>query len=202
MLRNGLPQTSELLGKKRFDAAATAYLAAGGPQNRFIRNIVQELLEQSLPAWEADTSLPAHLGDLARYEATKWRVSSVEWLTTEETAEELDFEGVPVHNPSVRALEVRFRVDRRDERKNEALPRPRRLLVYRKPSDAKIYSYLLSPLGAELFDAWQEPDRSLADGVRAWLAAQPGEPTASFVDDMASVLASLVERDIILGSRV
>jgi len=201
MLRNGLPQTSELLGRERFDAAAIAYMSSGGPQTRFIRDTVQELLEQVLPTWAADPSLPAHLPDLARYEALKWKVASVEWQATRETSDELDFEGVPVHNPTVRWLLLSHRVDRKDERKNEVLPEPRRLLVYRKPGDAKIYSYLLNAFGAELYDAWLEPERSLADAVRSVLAARSGEPAAGFVDDMASVLASLVERSIIVGTQ-
>ena len=201
MLRNGLPRTSEVLGKERFDAAVVTYLAGGGPKSRFIRDIVHELVDEALPGWEGDPSVPTHLPDLARYEAVKWRVSSVEWPVTDETADELDFEGVPVHNPSVRATTLSFRVDRRDERQDEPLDEPRRLLVYRKPGGAKIYSYLLGPLGAELYDAWQEPDRSLADGVRALLAARSEEPAPEFVDRMAGVLAGLVEHTIILGSR-
>ncbi len=201
MLRSGLPRTSEVLGKERFDAAFVRYLAEGGPQSRYIRDIVGELVDRALPSWEADASVPAHLCDLARYEVVKWQVASVEWPATDETADELDFEGVPVHNPSVRSTTLSFRVDRRDERTDEALPEPRRLLVYRKPGGSKIYSYLLGPLGGELYDAWQEPDRTFADGVRALLAARSTEPDSEFIDRMAGVLAGLVDHTIILGSR-
>jgi len=201
MMRSGLPKTNEELGKERFDAAVTRYLEERGPRSRYIREVVHELVEHALPGWEADESLPAHLGDLARWESTKWRVSSVEWPAPVPTADELDFEGVPVHNPSVRGTTVRHRIDRKDERQNEALEEPHRLLVYRKPGDTRVFSYVLNAMGADLYDAWQDPDRSFADGVRAVLAAHEREPDAEFVDGMAGVLAGMVEHQIILGSR-
>jgi len=201
MCRNGLPRTVETLGRPAFDAAVTRYLAEHGPRSRYIREIVDELLDHALPTWEADASLPPHLCDLARYEATKWRVASVEWPATEPTAAELDFEGVPVHNPTVAWTEVRHAVHRKDDERDRPLDAPRRVLVHRKPDDPKIYALGLTPEGAALYDAWREPERSFADGVKAHLAAAGVAPDAAFVDRMATVLAQLVERQIILGSR-
>lgn len=201
MCRNGLPRTVEVLGKPAFDGAVTRYLAEHGPRSRYIREVVHELVEHAVPTWEADPSLPSHLCDLARYEATKWRVSSVEWTETEPTAEELDFEGVPVLNPTVEWTEVHHAVHLKDEPRDRPLEAPRRVLVHRKPDDAKIYTLGLTPEGAALYDAWREPDRSFADAVKAHLAAVGREPDAAFVDRMATVLTELVQRQIILGSR-
>ena len=201
MCRNGLPRTVEVLGKPAVDGAVKRYLAEHGPRTRYIREVVGELLEHTLPTWEADESLPPHLCDLARYEATKWRVSSVEWTATAATADELDFEGVPVHNPTVDWTEVHHAVHRKDEQRDQRLDAPRRVLVFRKPDDPRIYALGLSAEGAALYDAWREPDRSFADGVKAYLAAAGREPDAAFVDRMATVLTQLVERQIILGSR-
>ncbi len=201
MVRSGLPRTVETLGKARFDAAMRDYLAAGGVRSRFIRDVVNELAEHALPGWEADPALPPHLGDLVRYEATKWAVGSVEDTATEPTADELDFEGVPVHNPTIRATTIRFRVDRTDERRDEPLDAPHRVLLYRRPDDARVHGYVLDPKASALYDAWCAPDRSFADGVRAVLAERGQAPEPTFVESMAGLLAGLVERSIILGSR-
>lgn len=197
MARSGLPRTAEVLGKKRFDRSVARYLAERGPASRFIRDIVHELSEHALPGWESDESLPPHLGDLVRYEATKWRVATVPWESTPETSDELDFSGIPVFNPTVHTTTVRYRVDKQ----NEPLEQPHLVVVYRKAGDAKIYWYVLDPEGTALFSAWREPERSLADSVKAVLAASRREPSAGFVDGMAGVLADLVEQTIILGSR-
>ncbi|MCB9595749.1 MAG: putative DNA-binding domain-containing protein [Sandaracinaceae bacterium] len=201
MIRSGLPRTHETLGKARFDASVSAYLEERGVRSRYIRDVVDELVAHALPRWEADPELPAHLSDLARYEATKWAVGSLEWSVPDAVADELDFEGVPVHNPTVRSTTLRHRVDRKDERRDEPLEEPHRVLLYRRPDDAPIYGYVIDPMGVELYEAWSVPDRSFADGVRAVLAARDREPDPTFVDRMAGLLAALVERSIILGSR-
>ena len=201
MARSGLPRTYETIGKARFDGAVSAYLAERGVRSRYIRDVVGELAEHALPGWKADPELPAHLDDLVRYESTKWAVGSLEWTSPDAVSEELDFEGVPVHNPTVRSATLRHRVDRKDERRDEALDEDHRVLVYRRPDEPLIYGYVIDPLGIELYDAWRVPERSFADGVRAVLDARGREPEPTFVDRMASLLAALVERGLILGSR-
>ena len=197
MVRAGLPRSTELLGADRFEAAMSSYLAAGGPRSRFIREVVHELVASALPSWEADAELPPHLGDLVRFEETKWRVASLPWERTAETSDELDFEGIPVLNPTIRTLTVEHRVDKGDE----PLDEPHLVVVYRKPADGRIYRYVLNQRGAELFEAWRVGERSFSDGVRAVLAARGAEPTPAFVDGMAEILATLVEETIVLGSR-
>lgn len=199
MMRMGLPRSSALLGKARFDEAVADYLASHAPTTRFIRGVVHELVEHALPGWEADEAVPAHLPDLVRYEDTKWRVGSLEWPVTEPVADELDFEGRPVLNPTVRHLDVVYRVDK-DAEAPAQLDEPHRALVYRKPDSSRIYTYVLNRVGAQLFDAWCESD-SFADGARRVLAANERQPDAKFIDGMAGVLADMVEQTIFLGSR-
>ena len=196
MVRSGLPRSSELLGDERLEAAVASWLAGGGPRSRFIRQIVDEVVEHSLSGWQADPDLPPHTSDLVRFEATKWRVGALEWTHTAPVTEELDFEGIPVLNPTVESTPIRYRVDK----SNEALDEPRLLLAYRKPGGARIFVYVLNPMGAELYEAWRVPERSFADGVRAVLAAHAREPDARFIDGMAGVLAELVGETVIVGS--
>ncbi len=197
MMRNGLPKTAALLGPTRFDAAISDYLAEHAPQTRFIREVVNELVDHALPGWAQDEALP-HLADLARYEALKWRVGALEWPTTAPVADELDFEGRPVLNPTVRDLTVRFRVDK-DWRSPSRLDGAHRVLVHQKPGSNRVYTYVLNPMGGQLFDAWRESE-SFAEGARHVLAANERAPDARFIDGMAGVLADMVEQSIFLGS--
>ncbi|HEY8427899.1 MAG TPA: putative DNA-binding domain-containing protein [Sandaracinaceae bacterium] len=196
MARAGLPRTAELLGKARFDAAVSRYLEDGGPRTRFIREVVHELVAHALPAWEADASLPAHLGDLVRYEDAKWRVASAELDVPD--AGEFDFERVPVVNPTVARVPLRYRVDK-DPKSPAALDETHLALVYRKPGSPRVFTYVLNEIGGRLFEAWSS-GASCADGARRVLECLGREPDARFIDGMAGVLADLIEQKVILGS--
>ena len=203
MMRTGLPKTAEALGKDAFDEAVAIYLADHAPQTRFIREIVHELVAHALPGWKKRQDLPAHLLDLVRLENTKWAVGSLEWPRTPRTVEELDFEGRPVLNPTVRDLPISFRVDK-DHREPVALEAPHRAVIYRKPDSTRLFTYVLNPMGAQLFDAWRRAaldGGSFAAGTREVLAANERQPDARFIDGMATVLADLVEQSVFLGSR-
>lgn len=196
MMRSGLPEAAELLGD-RFERAASAYLAAGGPRSRFIRDVVHELVEHALPGWEADPELAPHVGDLVRFEEAKWRVASMPAELP--SAADFDFEAVPVFNPALVAVSLRHRVDK-DARAPAALHSPSTAVVHRKPDGARIYTYVLNDIGGRLFAAWRS-GKSCADGTRAVLADLGRQPDAGFIDGMAGVLADLIEQKIILGSR-
>jgi hypothetical protein len=201
MMRAGLPNTSALLGPKAFDDAASRYLAEEGPRSRYIRDVVSALVEHALPRWEADDAAPPHLCDLARFEVAKWRAASLEWEV--EDARELDFEGVPVFNPSVCVVTLRHRVDKLTEagdRSPARLEEPHHALVYRKPATSRVYTYVLNDMGGRLVAAWRSGG-SCAHGARTVLADLEREPDGRFIDGMAGVLADLVEQKILLGSR-
>lgn len=199
MARAGLPRSAELLGKARFDAVVSAYLAEHRPQTRFIRDVVHELVAHALPGWEADDALPPHTAELVRYEELKWRVSNLEWEDRPHV--ELDFEAAAVMNPTVRWLPLSFRVDKTELEAPPKLDERHLALVYRRPGGAKIHTYVLNDVGARLFLAWTTAP-SCADGVRQVLADMDRQPDARFIDGMAGVLADLVEHRIVLGSPI
>lgn len=202
MLRSGLPKTAALLGEAKFEEAFATYLAEHGPRSRFIREVVHELLSHTLPTWEADPTLPAHLPDLARFEALKWRVASLPGEPEDASHPEFDFERPPVWNRTVRTLGLDYRVDK-DSESPAVLDEPHLALIYRKPGSPRISTYVLNPIGALLFVAWRdasEEGTSCADGVRQVLANLGRGPDARFIDGMAGVLADLVESSLILGS--
>lgn len=197
MLRSGLPKTAALLGKTRFNAAVSSYLAERGPRSRYIRDVIDELVEHALPRWESDASMPAHLPDLARYEAAKWRAASLEWDA--EPVRDFDFEAIPVFNPSLCTVTLRHRVDK-DAEAPSTLAEPHHALCYRKPGSPRVFTYVVNDIGGRLLTAWRSGS-SCADGARAVLAELGREPDARFIDGMAGVLADLLEHKILLGSR-
>ncbi len=196
MARSGLPQTAMLLGADAFEAAVSAYLAEHGPRTRFIREIVHELVEHALPCWSAAPALPAHLPDLVRYEEAKWRVASMPVELPD--ARELDFEAPPIWNPALAIIPLRYRVDK-DPRQPVEVPQPHTALVYRRPGNPRIFTYVVNDIGGRLVAAWRT-GASCADGVRAVLGELGREPDAEFIDGMAGVLADLVEQQVVLGS--
>lgn len=203
MMRQGLPKTAALLGEQTFDDTVAGYLAEHAPRTRFIREVVHELVAYAVPRWKQRDDLPPHLLDLVRLESTKWAVGSLEWPSTPAVSDELDFEGRPVLNPTVRDLPLGYRVDK-DPRSPAELDAPHRALVYRKPSSTRLFTYVLNPMGAQLFDAWRRAaldGGSFAGGTREVLAANDRAPDARFIDGMATVLADLVEQSVFLGSR-
>ncbi len=198
MMRSGLPRTAKLLGKERFDAAVARYLAERAPKTRFIREVVHELVEHALPSWEADESLPPHLGDLVRFEDAKWRALSID--AAPQPSREFDFEAVPSMNPTIIAVPLRHRVDK-DAVDPIALDEPHLALVYRKPESARTRCYVLNDIGARLYRAWSSGELTCAGGARRVLDELGRQPDGRFVDGMAGVLADLIEQKIILGSR-
>ena len=198
MMRMGLPKSAEVLGDEVFDAAVARYLADRGPQTRFLREVVHELVEHALPSWEADPSLPAHTADLVRYEDLKWRVGALPWELEGEPGE-LDFEAICVLNPTARVVVVRHRVDKDPERP-VALDQPHHAVVYRKPDSGRLFTYVLNDIGGRLLAAWSE-EQTCADGARQVLSELDREPDPRFIEGMAGVLAELFEQRVILGSR-
>lgn len=198
MVRAGLPKTAALLGKERFDAAISRYLAEQGPRSRYIREVVHELVAHALPHWTNDPSLPSHLGDLVQYEAAKWRAASLEWAA--DPHGEFDFEAVPVFNPTLCVVRLHHRVDR-DSESPPALDQPHLALCFRKPNTARVSTYVVNDIGGRLVQAWRS-GVSCADGARMVLAELGRGPDKRFIDGMAGVLADLIESKIILGSRV
>ncbi len=197
MVRSGLPKTSELIGKEAFDAAVSSYFADRRPRTRFIREVVHELVAHALPQWESDPAMPAHLGELVRYEEAKWRVAS---MPSESPAhKKFEFEAVPVFSRTIATVELRHRVD-----KDPLAPPPLDVaalaLVFRKPGDARTYTLVLDDLKKRLFAAWRGGE-SCADGARTVLADLGQEPDAQFVDTMAGLLADLIDGKVILGSK-
>jgi hypothetical protein len=195
MIKNGLPKSAEVVGPARFDAAIGRYLAEHGPRTRFIREIVGELVRFALPIWERDPEVPGHAVDLVRFEDAKWRAASAP--IPELALDAFDFERVPEWNPTLEVLEVSHRVDK-NPIDPPRLPLPCTLLVFRKPETTNTWAYGVSGTGAALVRAWRS-GVSCADGARQVLEGRT--PDAKFIDELATVLAELVEQKMILGSR-
>jgi hypothetical protein len=201
MIASGLPRSVEALGKARYGAHYDAWLDEAAPRTRYIREIVPAFADFLLPRLAADGKLPRWLPELVRYEATWWRVGYADaaWPTD---ASELSFEKRPLLNPTATLLRFEHRVhEKLPEGETDYPPSPTAALVYRNRDDDKIYTWVPNPLSADLIDAFIAGEESLTDVVKRVCAARDVSIDAKFVESLGTMLADLVSRTVILGSR-
>lgn len=195
----GLPRTRKTLGEARFDRAFTRYLAEDPPRSRYIRDVVPHFVCHATRAWEGDAELPAHLPDLARYEAAKWVVADEEEPTA--AATEFDFDKPAVFTPAHRLLRLRHAVHRAEDDPRFAEPVPIQLLVYRRKDGKRAHTWSCNAVTADLIERWAAGEQTVSEAIRT-VAEQRGLVVDQrFLDGLCTVLADFIERGIVLGSR-
>lgn len=204
---DGLPRTRALLGPEVFAAQVEAHLGAVGPRSRFLRDFVSEVVDARAERWvkpHSATDDSPHLYDLARFEAALWDVTTLE-APADLRVEAFDFEACPVPNPVLRTLVVDHRVDKCTVDNARAVPpkepEPKMLVVFRRPGQAKVVTWVLDRFGTRLAERWLTGAETCAESAKAVLHECGIEPDAAFVEGMAGLLATLVEEQMILGSR-
>lgn len=198
-------QSLAALGAPQFDACFDRYLALAPPRSPYIRDVVADFG----PFARAQLALgagPAYLDDLLHFEETKWRVAYAPARMPrpgEEGVRELDFEGCPVLNPTLRLLSLAHAVHELPE----APPAPGalQLLVYRPPArdDVRWYAAgrLLGTVLVRVMGADGQRRESLADLVRAAAAQLELALDQVLLDDLASALTLAISRGVLIGVR-
>jgi len=188
-----LPRTTGLLGRAHMNALVEARLSAAPPTTRFFREVVPELFPEHAPALASEAH--PHADDLARLELAQWCAM---WEEVDQPAvAEFDFARAPVVHPGMRRLTLTASVHWPD--------RPIELgrfhiAVYRR-RDHVVETRWMSEALAAILDQWRTGELSAIEGVRVGLASAGKEPTPALVEDMSGMLAELLERGGILGSR-
>lgn len=193
LVATALPRTTAALGRARMDAIVDERLSTAPPRTRFFREVVLELVPERAPGFASD-ELP-HADELARLELAQWRAL---WEAHELPATvEFDFAKIPVVHPGMIRLTLGWSVHRPE------LPLERgcfHVAVYRRRDHVVETRWMSEPLAA-ILDAWRRAESSAIDGVRSGLASVGREPTSALVDEMSGMLAELLERGGVLGSR-
>lgn len=193
MARMAFRGTCALLGERAFVDSFAGYLAATPPTSPYIREVIAAFASYA----ELDRTLLAaapHARCLLRFEAAKWQVANAS-ATVDAAVREVDFDGVLVLNPTLRALELEYLVAESDTPARD----PHMLLVYRRPDHDDVRWYRASPVLAELLaQALGEP-QPLATLVQNIGAKHSRDQ--ELLEGLASALTVAVERGVVLGVR-
>jgi hypothetical protein len=201
MIASGLPRSVALLGTEAYGAHYDAWLDEVAPRTRYIREIVPAFADHVVPRLARDPNVPRFIPELVRYEATWWRAAYDDspWPTD---VEELAFEKRPVLNPTVALLRFEHRVhEKLREGETDYAPSPVAILVYRNRDDDKIYTWVPSALCADLVEGFLHGEVSLTDVAKRISEARGVAIDAKFVENLGTMLADLVTRTVLLGSR-
>lgn len=201
MTKVAFKQASAALASEAFDACFARYLAACPPRSPYIRDVVADFG----PFAGADRALlasgPPFLADLLAFEEHKWRLAYLPGTYPrpgDEGLRELDFEGRPVWNFSLRLLPLSYAVQLSAD-----APEPCAgvLLMYRPCGVDEVRWYLGEPFFVALVRRSFGCDESLAELVQREAAARGEAVDAPLLEGLATSLTLALERGLLLGVR-
>ena len=184
-----------------FEACFARYLVARPPRSPFIRDVVADFA----PFARADAALlaegAAFLPDLLAFEEHKWRLSYLagEYPSLgEDGLRELDFEGRPVWNFSLRVLPLVYAVH-----VSPSAPEPAagELLMYRPRGVDEVRWYVGDPFFVALLTRSWSCAETLAELVQRVAAARAQAVDAALLEALATSLTLALERGLLLGVR-
>ncbi len=197
-IRGALPRSAVLAGDAVFDRWLSAFLSTERITSRFIRDVAVEFVDWFVEASSVVVASGIAV-DLARYERAKWWVRDMDAPHSGPTVD-FDFELVPVINPAHRIVRCRSPVWDLDRVDGEE-PGDWRVCVARDPVDFGVASAVLEPWSWALFETWAAGGATATESVRRLEQAGVVAVTVEFVDRLCDMVALLVERHVVLGSR-
>jgi hypothetical protein len=201
MTKIAFKQSQAAAPAEAFEACFARYLAACPPRSPFIRDVVAEFG----PFARADAELLAQgapfLSDLLVFEEHKWRLAylaGVHPSLGEDGLRELDFEGRPVWNFSLRVLALRHALH-----VSETAPESGavELLMYRPPGVDEVRWYPGEAFFVALLTRSLSHPESLAELVQRVAEARAVAVDAALLETLATSLTLALERGLLLGVR-
>jgi hypothetical protein len=199
-LEVSLPRTVAALGDVRLDALVARFLDEGVPRSPYLSDVPRELVAWALPAWRDDATLPAHLGDRARFEVAAFTLAGALDAPDLDATEALDLDRPVVLRGPLAVHRFAFAVHSGDDEPT----RPEaglHLLGYRS-LDLEVRWLELSPAAAAIVERLLDPDVSLRRAIAEGCAAAGALADDAALAGTAALLADLAERGVFLGSRV
>jgi hypothetical protein len=193
LVATALPRTTQLVGRDRMDALVEARVGEAPPSSRFFREVVHGLVDPSDARLPRD-ELP-YVDDLVRLELAQWR--AVWDDPPEPSATAFDFARPPIVAPTLVRLDLGWSVHRADRPPEPGLFH---VAVYRR-RDGTTETRWMSRALASILDAWIAGELPAIEAVRVALAGLGMQPSPQLVEQMSSMLAELLERGGVLGSR-
>ena len=191
-----LPRTKNAIGEHAFGRAVDEWLSTGGPKTRYLRHVPAELATFAIPVWRG-TEAP-WVADLASYELAAWNVRHAP--RDPSSVAEFAFDRKPVITTAIEVLRLTHPVH---DAPTPALGYERGpvwLCVYRDATHQPITTKL-NAIAADLLDAWQRADRTVAQSVEQVAAAHETGIGPAFVVKLATLIADFIDRRIILGGQ-
>lgn len=195
--KRAFKRTLALVGREAFDAMVAHHLAVDPPRTRFFYGIPAELARSGVSYLRARSELPAHAADLLAYEAALWTVLDLPDLVEGDVAE-VAFDRVPVLVPALRLIALEHAVHEKCEADAE---RPTHLCIYRRPQDKRSRTWVVNGVTFDLLRRCALGSETLADSVKAVCLARKLVVDDEFLDGLGTVLASAIERGVLLGGR-
>jgi hypothetical protein len=187
-------RTKRAIGEETFGRAVDEWLGAGSPKTRYLRNVPSEFAEFAILIWQSAEA--PWVADLAGYEITAWNVRHAP--PNPAPAAEFAFDCKPVLATAVKVLRLAYPVHR-EPTPDEGYEQDATILCLYRDKNHKPISRKLNPIAADLLDAWQRADETVADSVQRVAEAHDTEIGPEFIDKLSAMIADFIERGIILG---
>lgn len=190
-----LPRTCELLGATRLRSEFEEFMAARAPHSVYFREVPGEFIEWGMARWEADSDLPAFLVDVARHELLDAEIGNALGGGEAPSGQPLAVARPVQLDGSARLVRFAFAVQRGEDPPAQV---PTALLGYRDRASHTVRLLELSPRAAAICERLLRGD-VLEAAIRGGCAAVGESVDDALLTDMASLLADLCERGVILG---
>ena len=195
VIEAALPRTKAAVGKEPLQRMIDEWMSTGGPKTRYFRHVPNELVDFTIPILQDGER--AWLADLARYEITAWTVRHAP--RDPRPKAELRFDRRPLVGAAVRVLRLDHPVHSGPTPVDGYAPGPTILLVYRNTQHRAVHQKL-NPLAADLVEAWQKTEETVAESVQRVAAAHGTEIGPAFIEKLSTLITNFIDQGILLGA--
>jgi len=196
VIEAALPRTKAAIGAAALGSVIDDWLSTGGPRTRYFRRVPNELAELAMPIWRR-TEDP-WIVDLARYEMARWSVRHAP--PNPEPTTDFTFDTRPIVGTAVALLRLDHRVHETPTPTAGYRCDPVVLCIHRDRAHRAL-SLELNALAADLLEAWQRGEETVAESVRRVTAEHGTEIGPGFVDKLSTLITGFLDHGILLGGR-
>ncbi len=198
VLEGLLPRTTAHLGATRLSRELDAWLAEAPPTTRMLREVPGQFVAARIEAWRTDPSLPPHLADLARFEATLAELDAAP-ADPDRIDASLQLDAAVTFTAASTIVTYGFAVHELEaSTERSPAPCPTPLLSYRDDRHA-IRHLRLSEVAAAVLTRLRA-GAALRDALRDGAAAAGHELDDALLARMSALLSDLAARGVLRGA--
>lgn len=191
-----LPRTKAAMGEEGLIRLINDWMSSGGPTTRYFRHVPSELVAFGLPILREHAK--PWLADLARYEVTHWNVRHAPPNPVPDA--ELTFDAPPVVGRAVSLLRLDHPAHE-SPTPDAGYAREPVILCLHRNDEHRVVPQTLNPLAADLLEAWQRGDATVAESVERVAASHGVEIGPAFVEKLSAFIADFITKGILLGGK-